>query len=466
MQLKFCGAAGTVTGSSHFLTLDNGFKILLDCGMYQGNEPEYLNFNRTFLFSPHEIDVLILSHAHIDHCGKLPKLVADGFNGRIYSTPATRDLTALLLLDSAHIQERESEFTNRNADKDEEESMPLYTAEDVAKTMEVFQSFAYNQWFNVHPDVDVLLKDSGHILGSASITLRIKRHGLPDIFIGFTADIGRPQRPILRDPDPMPPCDYLICESTYGNRLHEAAPEEKQRLLRIIKQTCIEQKGKLIIPAFSVGRTQEVVYMINQLVNENQLQDIPVFVDSPLAFNATRIFLLHPECFDKDILKYMITDPDPFGFNDLKYVRTAEDSKKINNMHGCVVISAAGMINAGRVKHHVFNAIEHPENTILIVGYAAENTPGGKLRRGDKTIRLFGKELYVNARIERMESFSAHGDYKEMTTYLRSHDKNKLRKIFLVHGDREALNTFKNHLISEEFMSVEIPKFGETSELG
>ncbi|MFI5170990.1 MAG: MBL fold metallo-hydrolase RNA specificity domain-containing protein [Chitinophagales bacterium] len=464
MKVKFCGAAGTVTGSCHLLTLDDGTTILLDCGLYQGGEPEYQNFNQKFLFDPHKIDMLVLSHAHIDHCGRLPKLVKDGFNGKIYATPPTKDLTAILLLDSAHIQERESNFTNRKRKEDGEDE-PLYNTEDVKHTMELFRTTAYDKWFDIHPDVQVLFKDSGHILGSASVTLKIKRNNGTEFTLGFTADIGRPDRPILKDPDPMPPCDFLICESTYGDRLHEGEREEKDHFLSIIKQTCVVQRGKLIIPAFSVGRTQEIVYMLDQMVNENKLPNIPVFVDSPLAVNATRILELHPECFDTELINYMIKDPNPFGFDKLKYTRSVEESKAINNIKGCIVISASGMINAGRVKHHVFNAIENPINTILIVGYCAENTPGGQLMNGAKMLRLFGEHLQVNARVEIMTSFSAHGDYKEMIDYLKSQDKKKLKRIALVHGDTEALSAFKGHLKKENYNDVMIPILGEEVEL-
>ncbi|HNE46311.1 MAG TPA: MBL fold metallo-hydrolase [Chitinophagales bacterium] len=464
MQLQFCGAAGTVTGSAHLLTLDDGTKILLDCGLYQGNEPEYANFNERFLFRPDEIDIVVLSHAHIDHCGRLPKLVKDGFRGRIYATHATRDLTAILLLDSAHIQDRESSFTNRRR-KDDHEDEPLYDAKDVADTMELFRTVGYNKWFGIHPDVEVVYKDAGHILGSATVTLRIKRHGMRDYLLGFTADIGRPDRPILRDPVPMDACDFLICESTYGDRLHEEAPQEKEHFLRVIQQTCVTQKGKLIIPAFSVGRTQEIVYMLDQLVRENRLPDVPVYVDSPLAVNATRVFEMHPECFDKEILDYMALDPNPFGFEKLKYTRSVEESKAINNKKGCIVISASGMINAGRVKHHVFNAIEHPENTILIVGYCADNTPGGQLRNGAKQIRMFGEYKSVNAHVEIMSSFSAHGDYREMIDFLRSQEKDKLRNIILVHGDKNALTGFRDHLHEAGFGQVDIPKLGDKVDL-
>ncbi len=465
MKLKFCGAAGTVTGSSHLVTLDDGTNILLDCGLYQGDEPEYARFNETFLFDPAKIDIVVLSHAHIDHCGKLPKLVKDGFSGRIYSTPATEDLTAIMLLDSAHIQERESEFTNKHHGEEVPDKEALYTAEDVARTMELFRTVHYNHWFGIHPDVDVVFKDSGHILGSASVSMKIRRQGMRDFMLGFTADIGRPDRPILRDPDPMPACDLLISESTYGDRLHEQAPQEKEHFLNIIKQTCVEQKGKLIIPAFSLGRTQEIVYMLDQLVKENKLPDIPVFVDSPLAVNATRIFEIHPECFDKEILQYMTTDANPFGFENLKYTRTVDESKAINTMKGCVVIAASGMINAGRIKHHVYNGIGNPANTILIVGYCADNTPGGKLRAGAKTIRLFGETKEVKAQVEIMSSFSAHGDYREMISFLRTQEKKKMREVFLVHGEEKALTGFQQHLTEAGFNNVQIAKLGATVDI-
>ena len=453
-----------MTGSSHLLTLDDGFRILLDCGLYQGREEAYENFNRHFFFKPGDIDLVILSHAHIDHSGKLPRLVKEGFQGKIYATPATRDLTAILLLDSAHIQERESDFTNRKMEEEHKEE-PLYNVEDVTKTMELFRMVGYDHWFHVHPDVEVLFKDSGHILGSASVTLRIHREGLKTTYLGFTADIGRPERPILRDPDPVPPCDYLICESTYGNRLHDEAPKEREHLLEIIQQTCVVQKGKLIIPAFSVGRTQEIVYMLDQLQTEGRLPDIPVYVDSPLAVNATAIFEQHPECFDKELLRYMIRDPNPFGFEKLRYVRSVDESKSLNNKKACIIISASGMMNAGRIRHHLFNNIEHPENTILIVGYAGPGTTGGALRSRVKTIRLFGQELQVNARIEIMDSFSAHGDYQEMIHYLRSQQKDKLRKLFLVHGDDDALESFRGKLLSEGYNDVHIAMLGESISL-
>lgn len=460
MHIQFCGAAGTVTGSSHLLVLDDGTKVLMDCGLYQGNEPEYEKFNERFLFRPSEIDVVILSHAHIDHCGRLPYLVKEGFRGKIYATHATRDLAAIMLLDSAHIQGRESNFTNKRR-KDDQEDEPLYDAKDVADTMELFRSVGYNKWFGVHPDVEVIFKDAGHILGSATVTLKIRRHGYRDMVLGFTADIGRPNRPILRDPVQMDPCDVLICESTYGDRLHEEAPAEKEHFLRVIEQTCVVQKGKLLIPAFSVGRTQEIVYMLDQLVRENRLPDIPVYVDSPLAVNATRVFEMHPECFDKDLLAYMQVDPNPFGFDRLKYTRSVEESKMINNKKGCIVIAASGMINAGRIKHHVFNGIENPANTILIVGYCAENTPGGQLRSGAQQIRMFGEYKSVNAKVEIMSSFSAHGDYREMIAFLNAQNKERLHKVALVHGDKDALTGFRDHLHEAGYNGIDIPRLGD-----
>lgn len=462
MDIKFCGAAGTVTGSSHLVTLDDGLRILLDCGMYQGYDKEMADFNRDFFYQPEDIDVVVLSHAHIDHSGKLPRLVKKGFKGDIYSTPATKDLTALLLLDSAHIQERESNFTNRKMEEEYGNSEPLYDVKDVSETMDRFRTISYNKWFPVHPDVDVIFRDSGHILGSASVTLRIRRQGLKDTYLGFTADIGRPERPILRDPQPMPPCDYLICESTYGDRLHEERPEEKEHLLHIVIDTCVKKKGKLIIPAFSVGRTQEIVYMLDQLHTEGMLPDIPVFVDSPLATNATTVFRQHPECFDEQILRYMIKDPDPFGFDRLRYTRSVDESKAINKQKGCIVISASGMMTAGRIRHHLFNTLDDPNNTLLIVGYAGRGTTGGALRSGAETIRIFGKEIPVKADVLIMDSFSAHGDYKEMIDYLSTQQKDKLRQLFLVHGDDDALLSFKDKLEKEGYEGVHIPVLGES----
>jgi metallo-beta-lactamase family protein len=467
MKIKFCGAAREVTGSSHLLTLDNGFTILLDCGLYQGNSDALETFNDNWLFDPAKIDCMVLSHAHIDHTGKMPKLVKDGFTGPIYSTHATRGLSAIMLLDSAGIQEKDAQYDNKKREKQGKAANiePLYNTDDVTQTMKQFASYSYNRWFPIHPTVEVFFSDAGHILGSASVTLKITEGGKTTMF-GFTGDVGRPNRPILRDPMPMPELDYLICESTYGDRLHEEAPQETDRFVRIIRETCVQKRGKVIIPAFSVGRTQELVYMLDKLANDDLLPHIPVYVDSPLSVDATDVFISHPECFDEDLHKYMMHDANPFGFKDLHYIKKVEDSKALNELKGpCIIIASSGMANAGRVKHHIFNNIEDPTCTILIVGYASPHTPAGQLRAHVDYLRLFGVEKRVNARVEVMDSFSAHGDYKEIIDFLKN-QKQGLKKLFLVHGDYDTQQVFEKTLNTEGFKNVVIPELGDEIVLG
>lgn len=459
MKIKFCGAAGTVTGSSHLITLDDGFKILLDCGLYQGNESKYENFNYTWAFNPTEIDVLILSHAHIDHCGRIPQLVADGFSKDIICTHATRNLANIMLLDSAYIQEKDVSYINERRKRNGLPTVEaLYTVAEAKKCAENFISVGYNKWITIHKNVEVKFIDAGHILGSASVTIRIKQNDNTYKTIGFSGDIGRPNRPILRDPQPMPELDYLICESTYGGEEHGSMPNNKHDLLKIIREACVERKGKLIIPAFSVGRTQELVYMMDQLHNEGLLPSIPVFVDSPLAIDATEIYMLHPECYDFDLLEYISNDPNPFGFKKLKYTRSVQESKAINNIKGpAIIISASGMMSAGRVKHHLNNNIEDPNATILVVGFCAEGTLGRRIRDGEKEVRIFGDTKTVNARVEIMDSFSAHGDNSEMLDFIENQDREKLKTIFLVHGEPKRQEIFKTNLKAKGFKNVQIP---------
>lgn len=467
MKIKFCGAAGTVTGSSHLLTLDSGYTILLDCGLYQGNESAYEDFNFNWSFNPAEIDVLVLSHAHIDHCGRIPKLVAEGFRGDIICTHATRNLAEIMLLDSAFIQEKDIEYLNRRRGKKGLPSMkPLYTIEDAKASGKHFVGIGYEKWHKITDDVAVLFRDAGHILGSANVTLKIKNAAGSFTYFGFSGDIGRPERPILRDPQQMPQLDYLICESTYGGVSHQGAPNDKADLLKVIRHTCIEKKGKLIIPAFSVGRTQEIVYMMDQLENEGLLPKIPVFVDSPLAVDATEIFMMHPECYDLNLLKYMSEDPNPFGFRNLKYIRKVEDSKAINNMKGpAIIISASGMMSAGRVKHHLNNNIENPANTILVVGYCGYGTLGRRISDGEKEVRIFGEEKKVKAEVVIMNSFSAHGDNDEMLAFIENQSRDTLKKIYLVHGEGERQETFKQNIKAKGFSSVIITHLNQEDEL-
>lgn len=467
MKVQFCGAARTVTGSCHLLTTDEGVKILLDCGLYQGNESDFDDFNKNWPFNPAEIDVLVLSHAHIDHSGRIPKLVKDGFKGDIVCTSATRDLATIMLLDSAFIQEKDVVFLNkRRARLDLPPQDPLYTVMDAQKCMDQFVGIGYNRWFRIARGVEVIFKDAGHILGSSNVTLKICKDKVHHEYIGFTGDIGRPQRPILRDPQPMPACDYLICESTYGGESHQDMPNDEDDLLAVITEACVQRRGKLIIPAFSVGRTQELVYMMDRLESSGKLPRVPVYVDSPLAVDATDVFILHPECYDADLLAYMQSDPNPFGFRRLNYVRSVEESKSINNYQGpCIIISASGMMQAGRIKHHLYNHIEDERNTILVVGFCAEGTLGRRIRDGAEEIKIFGEEKKINARVIVMDSFSAHGDEQEMVDFLSCQDKNKLKKIFLVHGEIERQEKFRDRLIAEGYKKIEIPVLDQTYKL-
>jgi metallo-beta-lactamase family protein len=478
MDIKFCGAAREVTGSCHLITLDNNFRILLDCGLYQGGEQDnedtkgadakplpMAHFNDKWLFNPKDIDCLIVSHAHIDHTGRIPKLVADGFRGKIYSTHATRDLCALMLMDSAKIQESDARYRNKKRENvDQSEETPLYTTDDVYSTLHLIRSVDYEEWFYVCPDVQVMFRDAGHILGSASVSLEIKE-GDRTVRIGFTGDIGRPARPILKDPKPMPEADVIICESTYGDRLHESAPNEMEHLAEIVRHTCVEKKGKLIIPAFSVGRTQEVVYALDQLQHAGKLPRIPVFVDSPLAVKATDVFISHPECFDKELHTYMIENDNPFGFNGLNYVRTTEGSKSLNTMdEPAIIIAASGMMTAGRIIHHLFNNIEDERCTFLIIGYCPPNSYGGLLRNGAKHLHVFGQHRQVLAEVAVMDSFSAHGDQEEMFDFIQN-QRNSAQKVFLVHGTIDRQEVWRNFLLEKGFKSVEIPELGQTFDL-
>ncbi len=465
MKIQFCGAAREVTGSAHLITLDDGFQILLDCGLYQGRSAEMESFNESFFFQPESIGCLVLSHAHIDHTGRVPKLVRDGFKGNIYATHATRSLCAIMLLDSAYIQEKDAEYFNKKNGKFGQSKQALYTRKDVKPTMDRFIGLPYNHWERIHPDVEMTYRDSGHILGSASVTLRIRKADGTVVTVGFTGDIGRPNRPLLRDPQPMPECDYLICESTYGDREHESAPNELARFLSIIKDTCVDRRGKLLVPAFSVGRTQEIVYMLDQLESSGQLPKIKVFVDSPLAVNATTIFGAHPECFDSELNEYLLTDDDPFGFNGLTYIHDANESKALNSLDGpAIIISASGMMNAGRSKHHLANTMSDPKNTIFIVGYCSPETPGGKLRDGATGLKLFRQYHELRAKVVVMDSFSAHGDRSEMLDFL-ANQRETCREIFLVHGTIDRMEAFGASLQENGFQAWRAPHLEEVVEI-
>jgi len=388
MQLEFQGAARTVTGSMHLLHV-NGKQILLDCGFFQGRREEATQRNRNFPFDPKSIDVVVLSHAHIDHSGNLPGLVKQGFGGTIFCTNPTRDLCNIMLADSAHIQEKDAEFLNKkNAKRNEPPIVPLYLLEDATRAMEHFQGIPYNKEFDVISNVKATFIDAGHILGSACVRLTINTNGTTKT-LGFTGDLGRWNMPIIRDPQFMGNVETLITESTYGGILHDA-PDEMETQLASVLQRTFDRGGKVIVPAFSVGRTQDLVYTLHKLKDAGRLPAFPIFIDSPLAINATDIYRKHPECYDEETRQHILEHHDPLGVSQLVYVRTAEESKKLNDRkEPCMIISASGMCEAGRILHHLANTIEDPRNTIMIVGYQAEHTLGWKLVQEFPEVKIF-----------------------------------------------------------------------------
>jgi metallo-beta-lactamase family protein len=459
------GAARTVTGSRHLLHV-NGKNILLDCGMFQDKVSIKADRNLHFGFDPHKIDYVILSHAHIDHSGCLPRLVKDGFRGKIFSSPATLDLCVIMLADSAHIQESDAKWKNKKRIADGQKLVePLYEQKDVDQTMKLFVSVPYNEIFEIEPGIRFQYTDVGHIIGSAAIHLELTENKRT-VHLTFSGDIGRYHDLILKEPQTFPQSDYIICESTYGDRLHDTTEDAAMKLLEAVRHTCLEKKGKLLIPAFSLGRTQEIVYTLDRMRTNHLLPKIPVYVDSPLSTNATDIMRHHPENFNPDILQYMKIDSDPFGFAELTFIRDVEKSKALNNLHEpCIIISASGMLEAGRIKHHVKNNIGDERNTILMVGYCAAHTLGRALMNGDKKVRIFGNYYEVKADVISLHSYSAHADYKEMLRFLDCQDKKKVKNVFLVHGELPVQEHWKKTLLQSGFSTVSIPDYGEKIEI-
>ncbi|OFX89090.1 MAG: MBL fold metallo-hydrolase [Bacteroidetes bacterium GWF2_33_16] len=466
MIIKFLGAAQEVTGSKHLIKTDQGKKILLDCGMFQGKGLETDAANRKLGFIPEEIDHIILTHAHIDHSGLIPYVYKLGFRGSVICTNATRDLCSIMFTDSAHIQEHDTYiFNKRRIKKGLTPVEPLYDKADAFGAMELFIGVAYNRKFRIDENTTLKFTNTGHMLGSGVANLEIIKDGKKTT-IAYTGDIGRPENRILKAPAEFPQADILITEATYGDRLHTTTKDAEETLLKIMTDTCVHKKGKLIIPSFSVGRTQEIVYSLNNLYNEGRLPRIDIYVDSPLSVNATNVFRMHPECFNSDVMEVLETDPDPFGFNSLFFISSAEDSKKLNTIDKpCVIISASGMMEAGRVKHHLANSISNPNNTVLAVGYCSPSTLGARILRGEKTVSIHGNIYDVKAEIHKIDSFSGHGDYKEMGDFISCQDKDKLGQVFLVHGDIEAQKNYKSHLESLGFKNISIPAPGEEFEI-
>lgn len=451
MKITFHGAAGTVTGSQHLIEV-GGRTIMLDCGLFQGKRKEAFERNRGEFCQGNEVDVLILSHAHIDHSGRIPCLVRNGFTGDIVCTSATRDLCAVMLMDSAVIQEKDVEFVNRRREKNRQRPFePLYTEEDAARSMKQFVGLSYNRDHQLFPGVRLTLVDAGHMLGSAHIVLAIDdpETGKSRRLV-FSGDIGRPGIPIIRDPEPITAgADILIMESTYGNRNHPPYEQSDQELARIVTQTA-EQGGTLLIPAFAVGRTQQIVYTLNRLLNRQAIPELPVFVDSPLATRTTDIFRLHPETYDAEIREFLLTDQDrnPFAFQNLHYTQSVNESKALNARKGpMIIISASGMLEGGRILHHLRGRIEDSRTTILITGWQAPNTLGRRIVEREETVRIFGEEFELRARVEVQTGFSGHADHDGLVEFVRVMER-RPEHTFIVHGEEEASQTLARDLRS------------------
>ncbi len=464
MLLEFQGAARTVTGSMHVLHM-NGSTVLLDCGLFQGRRAEANERNKNFPFDPASIDVVVLSHAHIDHSGNLPNLVKQGFKGPIYCTPATKDLCAIMLADSGHIQEKDAEFLNKKLARQHQPLIePLYTSEDASAAMALFRVVQYEKEFDVLRNLTARFVDAGHILGSAGVKLTARANGAMKT-LGFTGDIGRWNMPIIKDPAFMGDVEALISESTYGGKLHDP-PENMGKELAVDLQRAISRGGKVIVPAFSVGRTQDLVYALHKLFDAGLLPRIPIFVDSPLAVNATEIFKQHPECFDEETYRHVAQHHDPFGLSQLHYLRSAEESRRLNDRKDpCMIIAASGMCEAGRILHHLANNIEDPRNMILIVGYQAEHTLGARLVHQEEEVKVFGTIYKRKAEVVVHNSFSAHADGNELVKYIGRFDEKQLQRVFLVHGELKRQLDFQRDLGQRGHKSVEIPTRGQKYQL-
>ncbi len=442
MKLKFCGAAGTTTGSQHLLEV-NGQKILLDCGLYQGRRKDAYERNKHFLFDPAEVDAVVLSHAHIDHSGNLPNLTKQGYQGPIYTTFATRDLCSVMLQDSARIQVGDIKYLNKKRKKQDLEPVePFYDERDAESCLRQFVNVGYDRSLIIANGVRVTFIDAGHILGSAQVLLEIEDHETKQEkrFL-FSGDVGRGDNTLLRDPVAAQDVDYVLMESTYGGREHELPADASHHFARLVKEA-LERRGKIIIPAFAVERTQQLLYTFNELLESGEIPDIPIYVDSPLAVNATEIFRLHPECFNEEVYEFLFEKRNPFGFENLTLIRSVRQSKELNERNEpAIIISASGMCEAGRVLHHLKNTIEDQKNTVLFVGYCAENTLGWKIREQWDEVRIFGEEYKLRAHVDAIDSFSGHADHSELLDYYERIGGKKER-VWLVHGEQSRSEAF------------------------
>lgn len=464
MKIRFSGANQTVTGSQHLLKV-NGRLLLLECGMFQGKRDETFRRNHTFPFNPRDLSAVILSHAHIDHSGNLPNLVAHGYSGKIYATPATADLTDIMVRDSAHIQEADAEYVNhKRARNNQPPFQPLYTIRDAEKVARQLFDVPYRRPFEPIPGVIACFHDAGHILGSASVALDLEEAGRK-VRLWFSGDIGRERLPLLQDPVLPEGADYLLMESTYGDKAHRD-PEEAYRELRDVVKSTVQRGGKIIVPAFSVGRTQELVYWLNQMITHHELPELPVIVDSPLAVNASDIFSRHTSLFDEETRQFVNEHRHPaLDFRGLTYVRSVEESKEINGRKGpLVIISASGMAEAGRILHHLCNNIEDPRNTILIVSWQAPDTLGRRLAEREKEVKIFGEWYVRRADVATIGGLSAHAGQDMLLKYALN-SRSSLKKIFLVHGEPPMAKALTEKMTEAGLREIYYPKPGDEVEL-
>jgi metallo-beta-lactamase family protein len=466
MTVSICawGAAEEVTGSKHVLDC-NGTKVLLDCGMHLGKRQEAREKNEHFPFNPTDLAALVLSHGHFDHAGAIPIAVKKGLTANVYCTPATREIASLVMMDSAHIQAKDAEFVMKKRSRQEDESRvpvaPLYTENDVVTSLGQFMTVSYHREFVVADGVKVTFHDAGHILGSALVHVEITNGPRP-LSIGFTGDLGRSKMAIIRDAEVLPPVDYLLCESTYGNRRHDFIGKAMDELAEVVNEVW-KRKGKLIIPAFAVERTQEIVFYLHLLYDQGRIPEIPVFVDSPMAVNATSIFRTHPECYDEETRKVFLDHhQNPFGFETLHLINSTNESKALNDREEpMIIISSGGMCEGGRILHHLANNVSDPRNVILIVGFMAQNTLGRRLADRERTVRIFGQPFQVKARVKIINAFSAHADFEEIKDWTRKLDRDRLKGVFLVHGEPEAQANLVKELTNDGIKRVEILKQGQ-----
>ena len=474
MKITFLGATRTVTGSN-FLVEGAGKKFLVDCGMWQGKAEQEMENSQEFEFNPSEIDFMLLTHAHIDHSGRIPKLYNEGFRNKIYAHKATCDLCTLMLPDSGHIQETEVEWKNKKRKRKGEEPIePIYTAEDAVRCLEIFEPVQYDQIIEITPEIHVRFNDAGHMLGSSIIEVWVKE-GDKETKTVFTGDIGNNDIPLLSPPTMIEDTDFLVMESTYGSRLHMRNDEKAQIFLDVVSET-LDNGGTVVIPSFAVGRTQEILYEINKLKDEygddeefrrkyKTIMKAPVYVDSPLAISATEVFRENMELFDEETKEEIMRGDNPLEFPGLKFTRTADESKALNeDQTPSIIISASGMCEVGRIKHHLKHNLWNPKSTILFVGYQAPGTLGYSIVNGAKTVKIFGEEIAVNARIEYIEGYSGHADQELLMNCIYSYIK-KPKHIFLVHGEPESQDVLADKIEEETKIGVTIPEFGETYEL-